>query len=1125
MKRIFGVLLSLLLLLQLLGCGGKQKENDSTEGSVPPTEAVTGRAEMPTLDNGKTGTEPVGTEAPHQPANQDPSTDREHPEELGDTTVMVYLLGSDLESKAGAGSSDLTEMAESGVDLECSNVLVYTGGSRHWHSEPATEKLNRLLRLTSSGFEVEAEFELQSMGEAECLAAFVNYVTENFPADHYALILWDHGSGPVIGYGKDMLFGRDTLTLSEMQSAMEQTVFAAGEQKLDWVGFDACLMASAELACIWHPYADYLVSSQETEPAFGWAYEFMSLLGTCDTPELLTRLSETYLQACRDYYLERGFDERDTTLSVLDLSCAAELHDSVNDLFDAALPDVGSDYDALAVSRSGTRALGRASTGSEYDLVDLKDLALRMQDRYPEESAALIDVIDRMVLVNSTNAEDLCGVSLYYPFFNKSYYTNSWSEIYGDMNVFESYLLYLKEFEQRWLGSDLLEAFSQSVSPSMISDSQYVMELTDDQAAHFSSAWFYILEQEGDEAYSKIFSSSEVSREGNRLIAHFDGNVIYGCSDYGTYFIPVTIQHDTVGNRTNYSAPVMLTNDNDYPLGEIPADLKHEVESYCFHLTLDRATGQVEVNALLPYTEPDRSEDLGDGKTEDADVSKWTTYFFNSSRHRTLSRYENGAVKPVDDWYASSSYTAMDIAIPDGIDFVFAPLSYGSYALVFEIQDTQGNRYCSEPLPIQVETQPELPEPKISDPEPITVTWPAGAEEVTIFETDGLRLFGTVGEDWIGNKVLIFDVENNTERDLCVRSTYMICNDNISCDDAYFLIYSLLNPKEDSWYKDSSTDVTLGLNGDLGMLQDLNSMEFLLDATDCRTLERVVSNQHIRIEFEPGAFSASASSYYDPARIQQDAGGAFAEEQVLLDNERMTVSLLKLGMNDQGEISAVVSFENHTDAMLSLCVDGIALNDVYYGVGSSRAEIYRGCIAWREIRIDEEELEEAGFGDVTSVKLCLRESDNDLNAWQGYGDITWLPVTLSRKANTPAAFEPGRKTLYEGNGIRLAMPDEDQCEPFDRYGYLRLTLENHTDMDISLDLTEISLDGKHYSNDDADLYFSESQVGAGQKTVAKLCRYGDSAQAKTVSFRLRVKNMTGSSELFESEDLITIEFP
>lgn len=155
-------------------------------------------------------------------------------EEPPTTTLMVYMVGSDLESKSGAGTQDLQEMANSGVDLSHVNVLVYAGGSPTWHNDLLQPEEHALLWLTEEGFTPITTTPAYSMGDGQCLSSFLHYGYENFPADRYALILWDHGNGPVIGYGKDMLFDNDCLTLQEMSQAMAASPFGE-ENKLAWV--------------------------------------------------------------------------------------------------------------------------------------------------------------------------------------------------------------------------------------------------------------------------------------------------------------------------------------------------------------------------------------------------------------------------------------------------------------------------------------------------------------------------------------------------------------------------------------------------------------------------------------------------------------------------------------------------------------------------------------------------------------------------------------------------------------------------------------------------------------------------------------------------------------------------
>ena len=163
-------------------------------------------------------------------------------------TVMVYMIGSNLESSLGAASNDIAEMEDSGIDFSESNLILYTGGSTRWQSDIPCDR-NSILDLSRDQDDriIASTEKNADMGAKETLTSFVNFCTEYYPAEHAALILWDHGGGPLWGYGADELFGGDGLLLSEMQLAMDATDFA-GIRDLDFVGFDACMTAGITIS-------------------------------------------------------------------------------------------------------------------------------------------------------------------------------------------------------------------------------------------------------------------------------------------------------------------------------------------------------------------------------------------------------------------------------------------------------------------------------------------------------------------------------------------------------------------------------------------------------------------------------------------------------------------------------------------------------------------------------------------------------------------------------------------------------------------------------------------------------------------------------------------------------------
>ena len=102
----------------------------------------------------------------------------------------------------------------------------------------------------------------------------------------------------------------DSLSLQEMVRALEEARLPG---KLSWIGFDACLMGSAEVAYTVSPYAEYMIASQEKEPAAGWDYHFLKDAGKYrDGAETGRRIIDGYTEALKE-------DPNPLTLSCIDL--------------------------------------------------------------------------------------------------------------------------------------------------------------------------------------------------------------------------------------------------------------------------------------------------------------------------------------------------------------------------------------------------------------------------------------------------------------------------------------------------------------------------------------------------------------------------------------------------------------------------------------------------------------------------------------------------------------------------------------------------------------------------------------------------------------------------------------
>ena len=262
---------------------------------------------------------------------------------------------------------------------------------------------------------------------------------ERFPAESYALILWDHGGGPIEGYGFDELYAFDHLTLPEMRQALQNSPFGQEKARLTWVALDACLMASIELANVFADFADYLVASQEAVPNQGLNYAFLSKAGEglCDGEAAARTIIDTYA----DYYESQNEELKNSrktiTMSCLDLSATNAVEEAV-DRISTRLDDTikNGGYSALAKERSEARSYGRFTLGQDSDLIDLKVLAQQAQNA-EAESSALLAAMEQLVVYQRSNQEGTSGISIFFPFENQAYLSMDTDRQFGWQDIYE----------------------------------------------------------------------------------------------------------------------------------------------------------------------------------------------------------------------------------------------------------------------------------------------------------------------------------------------------------------------------------------------------------------------------------------------------------------------------------------------------------------------------------------------------------------------------------------------------------------------------------------------------------------------------------------------------------------
>ena len=361
-------------------------------------------------------------------------------------TIMVYMCGTDLESRSRMATMDLSEMIGANIDESKVRVLVYTGGCSNWRNNIVSSSTNQIYQVAAGGLRaIQQNLGSSAMTDERNLGAFIKWCAANYPADRYGLICWDHGGGTLSGYGYDEKYPNSgSITADELPKAL-----AEGGCKFDFIGFDACLMATLETAIACEPYADYLIASEETEPGYGWYYTNwlaqLSQNSSADTLSFGKTLADTFVQ---DNQQKRGGS---TTLSIIVPESFSK--------FSAALAQMAGsqNYRQVANARASSREFG---TSSGIDQIDLITFCDKLGNT---ESQQFAEVLRSIVKYNVTSRDmtNSRGVSIYFP-YRKMRYVNTILSTYSKMGLDSSYIKACQNFASLAAGGQISAGGSSS---------------------------------------------------------------------------------------------------------------------------------------------------------------------------------------------------------------------------------------------------------------------------------------------------------------------------------------------------------------------------------------------------------------------------------------------------------------------------------------------------------------------------------------------------------------------------------------------------------------------------------------------------------------------------------------
>ena len=292
--------------------------------------------------------------------------------------MMVYLDGdnnldyysfTDVEEMKSVGSTDevnvivLWDRYDSGASL----FKVVQGG------------IEPVYGLQYYGIEVNG-LEID-MGDWTMLGGFVDFVIEHFPAEHYMLDIWDHGS-PLWGVCYDDHGGYPWGWSCGPIDWNLLTEALRGRTEIDVLAFDACDCASVEIA---YKLAlarqtkaleiGYLVASENLVPLTGYPYdqilwELNAMVDSSDVLEVACMIADEYAESYGPH--GQGSFLGAATLSVIDVYGLLNLRPALSQLVTLLAEGLQSDYDKYRDLVSDAR--GEANLPNQYGMLRFVDL-------------------------------------------------------------------------------------------------------------------------------------------------------------------------------------------------------------------------------------------------------------------------------------------------------------------------------------------------------------------------------------------------------------------------------------------------------------------------------------------------------------------------------------------------------------------------------------------------------------------------------------------------------------------------------------------------------------------------------------------------------------------------------
>lgn len=283
----------------------------------------------------------------------------------GDNDLEEWALGDMNELEQVGSTDDVHFIVQIDRSPDYSRLEGDWTGTRRYRAEADASS-------RSIGSPVLEDLGETDAGDPSTIIDFAEWGIENFPADHYMLILWDHGWGwSVRADGTSALqkgISWDESSNSDISPAdgeLLDIVDAVGARiggKLDLLGMDACTMANWEIAQQMRGDVDVYLASQDYEGSDGYDYT-----GFAD----LTANPQLDAAGLASSVALRFHEIPDSTMSAIDLSKMDAVTAGLNNVADALL--ASADPAAMLTLAAADAQGFDGNRSTDHDLADMLD--------------------------------------------------------------------------------------------------------------------------------------------------------------------------------------------------------------------------------------------------------------------------------------------------------------------------------------------------------------------------------------------------------------------------------------------------------------------------------------------------------------------------------------------------------------------------------------------------------------------------------------------------------------------------------------------------------------------------------------------------------------------------------